>query len=112
MFCQAHLQPRNACRDVVPFNDNVPAILMPGNVQCGAKGGAPVVLLSNNVLRTHMLLKPLRKERSAFPGIVPFHDYVTRDQRATETVAQRGKIGSLTTTSRIAPARTKCLALH
>ena len=78
MCCQPGASPRNACRDVVslPCNDNVPAIIAPGKVQCGAKGGAPVVPLSNNVLGTDMLLKPSRKERGAFPGVVAFNGNV------------------------------------
>ena len=74
------MRPRNACR----------AIIAPGKVQCGPKEGAPVVPLSNNVLGTDMLLKPSRKERSSFPGVVAYTGNVkgSKELYTDETEAQ------------------------
>ena len=59
---QAHFRPMNAWRDVVPCNDNVPAIITPGRVPSkGRSACLRLVPLSNNVLGTDMLLKPPRK---------------------------------------------------
>ena len=82
----------NACRDVVPCNDNVPAIIAPGSK--GRSACLGLVPFSNNVLGTDMLP---RKERSACPGVVPF-----KGPKSYILTQRHGKVGSLTTSSGIA----------
>ena len=84
MFCQPGGSPLSPeWRDVFPCNDNVPVIIVPGRVLSkGRSACLGIVPLSNNVVGTDMLLKPLRKEWSACPGVQQQHE---RDRRATES---------------------------
>ena len=62
-------------RDVYHGNDNIPAIIAPGRVPSkGRSACLGVVPLSNYAVGTDMLLKPLREEWSACPGIVAFNN--------------------------------------
>ena len=72
-------RPKNVWRNVVPCNDNVPAIIAPGRVPGNGKSAClGVVPFSSNVLGTDVLLKPSRKTMSACPAIVAFYDNVKR----------------------------------